>query len=323
MTLDRDRVAGFKSMANRGIANRTLGVTQLPDAMAKLTTRDRLAPVQFGIPGLRIGPDDTVVDVGCGSGSICRYAGSFGATVIGIDSEPSLIEQAEDAMREVSAKSWRGIVSDCDPIPLPDGIASHVFCTEVLEHVDDPARFIAELARIGRPGALFYVSVPDPLSESLIRDVAPDWYWEPPFHRRVYDHGQLETLLREAGLRVEQRERGGSYQTVRWLLWWTLGRDPYDTAEDAALMKVWERLWRTMMSSPHSAPLFRILEETLPKSQIVLASKPGASMLIRFRRLMAFRILNRLKRSVRSGELRMCGLRLTWSLGRCRDRPST
>ena len=291
--------------------------------MSTITTRDKLAPVQFGIPGLKIGPGDMVVDVGCGSGSICRYAGSFGATVIGIDSEPSLIEQADEAMRGVSAKSWRGIVSDCDPIPLPDGIASHVFCTEVLEHVDDPARFIAELARIGRPGALVYISVPDPVSESLIRDVAPDWYWEPPFHRRIYGHGQLETLLLEAGLRVEQRERGGSYQTIRWLLWWTLGRDPYDTADDAALMEIWARLWQTMMSSPHSVPLFRMLEETLPKSQIVLASKPGAPIFVRFRRWMAFRVLNRLKRSVRSGALRMGGLRLTWFLGWGRDRPST
>jgi SAM-dependent methyltransferase len=291
--------------------------------MPMIRGRNRPAPVQIGIPGLRIGPADTVVDIGCGAGSICRHAGSFGATVIGIDSEPSLIGRADEAMLEVPANSWRGIVSDCDPIPLPDGTATLVFCTEVLEHVDDPARFVAELARIGRPGALYYISVPDPASEDLIRHVAPQWYWHPPFHRRIFGHHQLDTLLREGGLQVEQRERGGSYQTIRWLLWWTLGRDPYDLAEDAALMKIWDRMWSAMMSSPHSGTLRRMLEETIPKSQIVLASKPGASLPTRIRRMMAGRVLNRLKRRVRSGSLRIGGLKLTWSLDRDRrdDRP--
>jgi len=273
-------------------------------------------PVQFGIRGLKIGPGDTVLDVGCGVGSICRHAGSFGAAVIGIDSEPSLIEQADEAMLAIPARSWRGIVSDCDPIPLPDGIATHVFCTEVLEHVEDPARFLSELVRIGSPGALYYFSVPVPVSEALIRQVAPDCYWEPPFHRRVYQHDQLDKLLREAGLYIEQRERGGSYHTIRWLLWWTLDRSPYDVAEDAALMGIWDRLWDKMMKSPQSSSLLRTLEETLPKSQIVLASKSGASLFIRFRRMMAIRALNRLKRLVRFGSLKIGRSTFTWNLSR-------
>src|SRR5262249_20301595 len=93
-------------------------------------------PVQFdAIEGFAIRPDDTVVDVGCGAGVGCRYAGSQGAEVIGLDTEPSLIEAAGAAMRGTPARAWRGIVTDCDPIPLPDGTASVVICTEVLEHV--------------------------------------------------------------------------------------------------------------------------------------------------------------------------------------------
>ena len=160
------------------------------------TSRQRASrPVQVGIQGLRIGPADTVVDVGCGVGSICRYAGEAGAAVIGIDTEPSLIARADEAMREVPARSWRGIVSDCEPIPLPDGTASIVFCTEVLEHIDDPVRFVAETSDeiACGPAAAAHISVPDPASEGLIRQVAPSWYWEPPFHRRVFHHHDLAT----------------------------------------------------------------------------------------------------------------------------------
>src|SRR4051812_8436015 len=136
-------------------------------------------PVQIAMPGFEIGAGDTVVDVGCGDGACCRYAGSLGADVIGIDVEPTLVEQAGEAMRGVPARSWRGIVSTCDPIPLPDATASVVICTEVLEHVESPARLAAELARIGKPGARYLISVPDPASEALMREVAPAWYWRP------------------------------------------------------------------------------------------------------------------------------------------------
>jgi SAM-dependent methyltransferase len=278
-----------------------------------------IRPVQVAIRGLKIGPADTVVDVGCGVGSICRYAGEAGAAVIGIDCEPSLIELADETMRRVPARSWRGIVSDCDPIPLPDGIASLVVCTEVLEHVEDPARLVAELVRIGRPGALYHVSVPDPISERLVRQIAPPWYWEPPFHRRVFRHHELDALLRGGGLRIEQREGGGSYQTIRWLLWWTLGRDPYDVAEDADLMRVWDEIWGAILDSPRSASLFRALEGTLPKSQTVLASKPGGPAAVRLRRLVARRGLGWLKRRVRSGVVRIGGVGVSWSVDRSRD----
>ena len=42
-------------------------------------------------------------------------------------------------------------------------------------------------------------------------------------------------------------------------------------------MKVWDRICCAMMASPDSGPLLRTLEGALPKSQIVLASKPGAT----------------------------------------------
>ena len=119
--------------------------------------------------GIEIGPDDTVVDVGCGFGSACVAAGLHGAAVIGIDIEPVLIEKVTERMKSVPAKSFRGVVNDAHVIPLDDATASVVICTEVLEHVDDPSAMLAELVRIGRPGAQYLITVPDPASESVMR----------------------------------------------------------------------------------------------------------------------------------------------------------
>jgi SAM-dependent methyltransferase len=273
-------------------------------------------PVQIAVPDFEIGPGDTVVDVGCGGGACCRYAGLLGAAVIGVDAEPALLERAEEAMKGVPARSWRGVVSDCDPIPIPDGTATVVICTEVMEHVDDPSRFAAELARIGKPGARYLLSVPDPASEDLMRHVAPDWYWKPPFHRRVFRHEDFDALLKAAGLVVERREVGGSYYTFRWLLWMTLGLGPYDTAERTPLMRVWEQIWGALMASPDAPTLLRGLERTIPKSQIVLATKAGGPRLARLRRA-AFNA-PAWKRRLRAGSVRLGGYELGWSVHRAR-----
>src|SRR5262249_34058060 len=150
-------------------------------------------------PEFEITADDTVVDVGCGGGDVCLYAGKLGASVIGLDIEPELVNRTARAMREMALGSFRGIVSDANPIPLPHGLATVVVATEVMEHVPDPASFLSELVRIGRPGARYLLSVPDPRSESIMKLIAPEWYWQPPLHIHVYQPEELDRLFASAG----------------------------------------------------------------------------------------------------------------------------
>jgi SAM-dependent methyltransferase len=52
------------------------------------------------------------------------------------------------------------IVSDICSIPVENGAFDNVLCTEVLEHVPDPAGALRELARVARPGGVLLVTVP-------------------------------------------------------------------------------------------------------------------------------------------------------------------
>ncbi len=52
------------------------------------------------------------------------------------------------------------IVSDIVSIPLGDGEVDAILCTEVLEHVPDPAAAIAEFARLVRPGGYLIITAP-------------------------------------------------------------------------------------------------------------------------------------------------------------------
>ena len=52
------------------------------------------------------------------------------------------------------------IVSDILSIPLPDNSVDAVMCTEVLEHIPDPAGAIKEFSRLIKPGGYLLITAP-------------------------------------------------------------------------------------------------------------------------------------------------------------------
>jgi SAM-dependent methyltransferase len=220
--------------------------------------------------------DDTVVDVGCGVGGACVAAGLAGAEVIAIDMDPTLINHVTNRMKDVPARSYRGLVSDCDPIPLPDSIASYVICTEVMEHVDNPCRFAHELNRIGKPGATYIISVPDPASETLMETVVDPSYFERPNHQRVYSHGDFDALLRAAGIDVLDRPR--TPNNFYWAMWcvfrWSssLGGKPEPNLVPPLVYR-WNEVWAALQEAPGGERVIERLDRAIPRSQVVIARK--------------------------------------------------
>jgi 2-polyprenyl-3-methyl-5-hydroxy-6-metoxy-1,4-benzoquinol methylase len=226
--------------------------------------------------GFPLRPTDTVVDIGCYEGAACEYAARLGARAIGIDMDEKAVQRATERIRPKSGGSFQGLVSDCNPIPLPEHTATVVICTEVLEHTDDPEAMVRELARIGKPGARYFLTVPDPVSESLLKTVAPAWYFQKPIHQNVIQRERLRKMVTDAGLEIVTHTTNGFFYAIWWVFRMSLGMEtPCDPTPRTTLLTDWESAYEALLASPNGAKVSQALDELIPKSQIIFARKPG------------------------------------------------
>lgn len=99
------------------------------------------------------------------------------------------------ATRERRSNVAEVLLDDMTRSSLPDGSFDLVVAIEVLEHVEEDARFVQEVWRVLRPGGVFVMTTPN---GDYVPNTNPD-------HKRHYTRRGLEALLRAtfAEARVE------------------------------------------------------------------------------------------------------------------------
>lgn len=229
-------------------------------------------------PSLPISSDDTVVDVGCGDGGYVSFCAKRGARVFFVDRDKERINTTENNLKNSGSTNYQGFVSDCDPIPLADGMADIVVCTEVLEHVPDPAVFLHELIRISRPGAKLLLTVPDARSEQFVKSTAPPAYFEVPNHIRVFSSDQFEELVHSCGLEILRHDYMGCFWSIYWPLAWLVcepGSPGLPMNHPHPITTLWAKCWQELQDHPQGHLIREALNQLLPKSQSILALKPA------------------------------------------------
>lgn len=134
------------SDADRGQVN--IGAAELYDSL--------FVPALFGrfaeavAEATEINPADQVVDVACGSGALTRAIRTrTTGRVVGIDVNPAMLAVAR---RHGGAIEY--MEGDGQDLPFGDGEFDVAACQFGLMFYPDPARGLAELARVGRRGAV-------------------------------------------------------------------------------------------------------------------------------------------------------------------------
>ena len=99
-----------------------------------------------------------VIDVGCGGGILSEAMARGGAKVLGIDLGREVLDVAElHALEAKIEVAYRAVAAE-DLARERPGSFDLVTCMEMLEHVPDPARTLAALAALVRPGGDVVVS---------------------------------------------------------------------------------------------------------------------------------------------------------------------
>jgi SAM-dependent methyltransferase len=104
--------------------------------------------------GLETGPDDRVLDVGCGLGRLTRALAPRVAHVTALDVSPEMLSRAQELNAGLGNVEW--VLGDGVTLGgIEDASFDAIVCHLVFEHLPDPALplgYVSEFARVLKPG---------------------------------------------------------------------------------------------------------------------------------------------------------------------------
>jgi SAM-dependent methyltransferase len=231
---------------------------------------------------LGVRPGERLLDVGCGGGRHAFEAMRRGASVVAIDADPAVINEAAAMVAAMEAGDvathdhggdGRGVAGNAGALPFPDGAFDRVIAAEVLEHIVDDGSVIAELVRVLRAGGTMAVTVPRWLPELVCWAISDDYHSTPGGHVRIYRKGTLLTRLQRAGLRAYGSHHAHALHVPYWWLRCAVGvRD-----DRHRLVQAYHRLlvWDMTSATSFTRVPERLLNPVLGKSLVVYVEKPA------------------------------------------------
>ena len=149
-----------------------------------------------------LGPGARVLDSGCATQPYRRLFGP-GVDYVGADLPGNDLASVE--------------LGPDGTVPLPDATFDLILSTQVLEHVAEPGRYLAECHRLLKPGGAVALST----HGIMYYHPDPEDFWR-------WTSGGLEKIVRDAGLEVADMRGvlGLAAAALQLLQWATLGRVP-------------------------------------------------------------------------------------------------
>jgi ubiquinone/menaquinone biosynthesis C-methylase UbiE/DNA-binding transcriptional ArsR family regulator len=89
-------------------------------------------------------------DLGCGTGAVSATLAPFVGRVIAVDASAEMLHAARERTADISNVDLRR--GDLEALPIDDGRLDLAVLALVLHHLPDPARALADVARVTKPG---------------------------------------------------------------------------------------------------------------------------------------------------------------------------
>lgn len=160
-------------------------------------------------------PGGNAIEIGAGSGRLLIRVGQERPyRLFALDYAPYAIRAVRENYRRANAEGY-ALFGDARALPFPAGSFDVVLSGGLLEHFRDPAPILAEMARILRPGGLFYADIV-PRKVSLYRWAERErMAREENLSAGIYESDLTKSawrdLIRHAGLRDVHLVSAGVY----------------------------------------------------------------------------------------------------------------
>lgn len=218
--------------------------------------------VDFERLGVRAGT--TVIDVGCGAGRHTFEAYRRGADVVGFDQNAADLNGVEDTLQAMKKRgeapasaTAEAVKGDALELPYGDGVFDCVVASEILEHVPDDDRLIAELVRVLKPGGALAITVPRWFPEKVCWLLSDEYHANEGGHIRIYRAGALRDKVLARGVRLTHTHHAHALHSPFWWLKCAVGTTRPDHPAVAAYHKVlvWDMLRRPRLTRMAEAAL--------------------------------------------------------------------
>lgn len=165
------------------------------------------------------GPNDRVLDLGCGWGTMEWALAPRVAEIVGVDFSAKSVELCERLLAERGHQNVRFLRADAGATGLPAASFDLVLAADFFEHLypDDSLRVVAEAHRVLAPGGRFAIWTPH---RGHLLEVLKN---HDVLLRREVSHvdyksmARLVEMLEDAGFTVEKAEYvEGHLPVVRW-----------------------------------------------------------------------------------------------------------
>ena len=180
-----------------------------------------------------ISPHMTILDVGCGPGTITADFAALvpGGHVVGLEHAPEVLDQARNTAVERGLKNVKFEVGDVHALEYPNDTFDIVHAHQVLQHLSDPIRALREMCRVVKPSGIVAARDTDFSSMAWYPDVSGMNEWRDLYIRVARSNGgepnagrQLHAWARKAGFdRDRMKVTAGTwcYSTAEERNWWS------------------------------------------------------------------------------------------------------
>lgn len=149
---------------------------------------------------------EKVLDVGSGTGRSLIQIKALGGKAWGIDPD----ENSKKIAQKLDLQFYQGFIENC---PFPKKNFDLITCSQVIEHVPDPLRFLNNCNKFLKPSGRIKLSFPN--TGALYRKLwGNKWlHWHTPYHLNHFNKKSFKMLIDKSNLSIK------SIKTVTPNLW--------------------------------------------------------------------------------------------------------